>query len=505
MSSTFVHVAFNLEEHVSPEQFLEAFRDRTSASFVLDGRGAPPGTQLDTAAYMGADPVAVFRAVRREDRDEHGRRLADVTITEHDLRSTAPPQVHIDARCNPFLKLKEFIARHRQDPSWFDPRFPLPFRTGLVGFLGYECGQMLERLPGQARPSLGLPDISLGLYRWVLGTQRTDKTSWLSVVGRGATESEARRDADHVKRHVLARLRTHATEDSTEHRKLDPRVTEDLDEVAYRARIAIAKEHIAAGDAFEICLTKALRAQLPRSYARPLFRQLCMANPAPFAALLDLPECAIVSSSPERFVSLDPLGVAESRPIKGTRPRGKTASDDERLARDLSASIKDRAENAMIVDLVRNDLGRVCAYGTVHVPHLYEVEPYATVHQLVSTVRGKLRQGVDAVDLLGACFPPGSMTGAPKIEAMKIIEELEPVERGVYSGALGWLDLGGAMDLSVVIRTLVMTDENATFSVGGAIVTDSDPAAEYEETRHKARALENALHTVAEREAAARS
>ncbi|MCW5836146.1 MAG: aminodeoxychorismate synthase component I, partial [Labilithrix sp.] len=281
------------------------------------------------------------------------------------------------------------------------------------------------------------------------------------------------------------------------------RVDATLSTAEYVARVARAKRHIDAGDAFEICLTNALRAPLARRHAWALFDELRRSNPAPFAALLDLPEGAVVSSSPERFLSLDARGIAESRPIKGTRPRGATPADDARLARELATAEKDRAENAMIVDLVRNDLGRVCRFGTVEAPELFVVEPYATVHQLVSTVRGELDAGKGAIDLLRACFPPGSMTGAPKIEAMRILERLEPVERGVYSGALGWIDLGGAMDLSVVIRTVVLEDDVARFSVGGAIVADSDPADEHEETEHKAFALVRALEATAAAEAPA--
>jgi anthranilate/para-aminobenzoate synthase component I len=230
-----------------------------------------------------------------------------------------------------------------------------------------------------------------------------------------------------------------------------------------------------------------------------LFRELRRANPAPFAAWLDLPEGAIASSSPERFVRLDARRIAESRPIKGTRARGRTEKDDERIARELASSPKDRAENAMIVDLVRNDLGKVCRFGSVETPELYAVERYPTVHQLVSTVRGELAKGRDAVDLLSACFPPGSMTGAPKIEAMTILEGLEPVERGVYSGALGFIDASGTMDASVVIRSAVVRDGKVSVGIGGAVVADSDPAAEHAEALLKAKALAEAIANVASR------
>ncbi len=271
---------------------------------------------------------------------------------------------------------------------------------------------------------------------------------------------------------------------------------EGLTPSEYRARVETARAHIFAGDAFEICLTDARDVPFDREDAWALHRELVARHAAPFAAFLELAEGAIVSSSPERFLAVDADGHAESRPIKGTRARGRTASEDASLVQSLATSEKDRAENAMIVDLVRNDLGRVCRFGSVVTPDLYAIETYATVHQLVSTVRGQLSPDKDALDLFAACFPPGSMTGAPKIEAMTILEELEPVERGVYSGALGWLDVGGAMDLSVVIRTAVVTAGIARISSGGAVVADSDPAAEHQEMLDKRRGLEAALACV---------
>jgi len=238
--------------------------------------------------------------------------------------------------------------------------------------------------------------------------------------------------------------------------------------------------------------------ELPLPGADPfaLYCELRELNPAPFAAYLELPEAAILSSSPERFLRLDASGHVESRPIKGTRPRGATPDEDRRLEDELRGSEKDRAENLMIVDLVRNDLGRVCEVGSIEVPELMTVEPYATVHQMVSTVTGALRDDCDGVDLLRASFPPGSMTGAPKLAAMRLIDRLEPVRRGVYSGGLGYLDVRGGLDLSVVIRTLIVKDERAYLHVGGGIVADSDPIAEYHETLDKARALLAALARV---------
>ena len=215
-------------------------------------------------------------------------------------------------------------------------------------------------------------------------------------------------------------------------------------------------------------------------------------NPAPFAAYLNTGEVQIVSASPERFLELQGRQV-ETRPIKGTRPRGATPEEDRRLGAELLASEKDRAENVMIVDLLRNDLSRVCRDHTVLTPEICVLESFATVHHLVSTVTGELRPGLDAVDLLRATFPGGSITGAPKIRAMEIIAELEPTRRGPYCGAIGWLGGDGWMDTSITIRTYAIKDGMVAFQAGGGIVADSDPAAEYEETLDKARALIEAL------------
>ena len=260
----------------------------------------------------------------------------------------------------------------------------------------------------------------------------------------------------------------------------------------YLDDIAACKRRLFEGDTYEVCLTNRI---LAPSVADPLqlYRSLRRVNPAPFAAFLRFGEVAVLSSSPERFLGVGRDRWVEARPIKGTRRRGQTPAEDARLAQQLRADEKSRAENVTIVNLLRNDLGIVCEYGTVRAPQPMQVETYETVHQLVSSVRGRLREEVEPPECIRACFPPGSMTGAPKKRTMEIIDELEGEARGVYSGAIGYLGLGGGCDLSVAIRTIVVNGESTSIGAGGAIVLQSDPEQEYEEMLLKARAPMRAL------------
>ena len=364
-----------------------------------------------------------------------------------------------------------------------------PFSGGLAGWLGYGAAHALEHLPDRARDDLGLPDLCFLVADQVLASDHATGRTTLSITGRGADPDADARAGLLCWQERLARPDPGPAPPAV---ITDVAVRAHSDRAAYTAAVARCRDHILAGDVFEVCLTHRLEADLPAAPWR-LYEVLRAGNPAPFAAYIDAAGVQVVSASPERFLRLDRDRRVESRPIKGTRPRGADPAADTRLRNELAASDKDRAENLMIVDLVRNDLGRVCATGSVAVPELLAVESYATVHQLVSTVQGRLRDGLDAVDLVRACFPGGSMTGAPKIAAMGIIDAVEPVVRGVYSGALGYLDRGGAMDLSIVIRTLVCADGRATCGVGGAVTADSDPDGEYEESLDKARALLEAL------------
>lgn len=260
----------------------------------------------------------------------------------------------------------------------------------------------------------------------------------------------------------------------------------------YHEEIEACKRYLTVGHSYEICLTNKVVAEASPDPLE-LYRSLRRVNPAPFAAYLRFGDLAILSSSPERFLAVDRDGWAEARPIKGTSRRGATPSEDAARAAALCADGKNRAENVTIVDLLRNDLGRVCRLGSVEVPELMRVETYETVHQLVSSVRGRLREEVGPAECIRACFPPGSMTGAPKLRTMEILDELEGEARGPYSGAVGYLGLGGACDLGVAIRTIVLDGESTTIGAGGAIVVDSDPGAEIDEMLLKAAAPAAAL------------
>lgn len=495
----------HLLEEIALAHPFDTYRDAFPAgqgTFLLDGAGAGP--HLAGFALLGSDPVASFRASRTSERRRDGGLRARVTLSEGGPSFTLAVDDALEA-------LRMALAKHAIDPSDYAAR-PLPLLAGAVGYVGYEVGQMIERLPCVARPSLGMPDIAFGFHDWILGRCHRTRRTWLSVVGRGGSPGEARTRAERRRDGVLATIAgfeaRHTRGLATDPKSnvvatpLRPLLSRD----AYLARIAKVKDHITAGDTFEICLTQPFEATADRMRDAPrVWRILREKNPAPFAAFLDFPEGAVVSSSPERFVRLDSERMVESRPIKGTRPRGDSPAEDARLVAELASSVKDRAENAMIVDLVRNDLGKICRYGSVTVPDLYAVESYATVHQMVSTIRGELDARRDAIDVVRACFPPGSMTGAPKIEAMSILENLEIMERGVYSGGLGFFDFSGTLDLSVVIRTAVFREGRAQVHVGGAIVDDSEPSAEYEETLQKVRALASAFRDLERLEPHARA
>jgi para-aminobenzoate synthetase len=358
---------------------------------------------------------------------------------------------------------------------------PFDFGCGFAGYFGYElkvdCGADASRQAATPDAAFVFADRLIAFDHWerctyVVSLAEPDDAAaamaWLEQTARRLESLPALEPPQLARGPLDLRLRR-------------PRER-------YEEDIAACQRYLTAGHSYEICLTNRLIAETA-SEPLELYRALRRANPAPFAAYLRFGDLSVLSSSPERFLAVDRDGWAEARPIKGTSRRGAKPSEDARLAAALRSDEKSRAENVTIVDLLRNDLGRVCEVGTVSVPELMQVETYETVHQLVSSVRGRLRPEVGVAQCVRACFPPGSMTGAPKLRTMEILDQLEGEARGVYSGAIGYLGIGGGCDLSVAIRAIVLERGQASIGAGGAIVVDSVPAAEFEEMLLKAAAL----------------
>ncbi|HEY3011398.1 MAG TPA: aminodeoxychorismate synthase component I [Gemmatimonadales bacterium] len=466
---------------------------------------AGEGQDLQQYSFLAADPASVVRskgtATEIRQRGHHAW-----TPVSGDALSVA----------------RGFLPRETTPPISGLP----PFQGGLAGYIGYDWGAVLERLPLPRYDDLAIPDVMLGLYDWVIAWDHRIGTAWLISTGlpeRGtARERRARERMDLVRERLGGRGGSGAGATMTAGpgtreagggsaaarqdviaapsypvsgiegaQEIDLRST--FTHRGYLDAVSRVREYIIAGDIFQANLSQRFQTRLPEP-AFELYRRLRRRNPAPFAGYLDFGELAVLSASPERFLRLDAeRRLVETRPIKGTRPRGLGPMHDAALGRALAESEKDRAENVMIVDLLRNDLSRVCRPGTVRVPELFALEHHPTVHHLVSTVLGELEPEADAIDLIRAAFPGGSITGAPKVRAMEIIAELEPTQRGVYCGSIGYLSVTGAMDTSIVIRTYLALRGELYFQAGGGIVADSDPELEYRETLDKARGLIDTL------------
>jgi len=387
---------------------------------------------------------------------------------------------------------RTLLRRHARPPL---PGLP-PFQGGIAGYLSYDWGAELERVvrPAPDRLTPQISDVLLALYDWVIAWDHLEEKAWLISTGieedgRGQSEQRAAARATWVRERLLAAAPAIPDDPSPVAKPPEPNITR----AEYEAGVSRIREYIAAGDVYQVNLAQRFHAPF-RGSALALYRRLRARNPAPFGGYLAFAGTVVTSISPERFLRFDAgTRLAEARPIKGTRPRGTTPAKDGALAQELLESDKDRAENVMIVDLLRNDLGKVCRAGSVTVPKLYALESHPTVHHLVSTVTGVLADDKDAFDLLRAAFPGGSVTGAPKIRAMQIIAELERAPRGVYCGAIGYVSTSGAMDFNIPIRTIVLRDGMATFHAGAGIVWDSEPAAEYQETLAKARTMMEVL------------
>jgi len=378
----------------------------------------------------------------------------------------------------------DYLSREMRDLHHVCDDLPFDFNCGFVGYFGYECKADCE---GNDVHRSTLPDAAFVFAGRLIAFDHRERCTYVLCLTEPGGEEQAERWIAETCLRLAAPAPsiTSRWDRAGQEQPVDFRLSRSHEQ--YLQDIATCKRRLTEGETYEICLTNKITAETGVDLLA-LYRTLRRVNPAPFSAYLRFGERAVLSSSPERFLSVGRDRWVEAKPIKGTCPRGKTPAEDARLAEQLRLGEKNRAENLMIADLLRNDLGVVCEVGTVHVPDLMQVESFKTVHQLVSTVRGLLREDVEPPDCIRACFPGGSMTGAPKKRTMEIIDELEGEARGVYSGAIGYLGLSGGCDLSIVIRTIVVEGKSATLGVGGAIVTQSDAEEEFQETLLKARA-----------------
>jgi para-aminobenzoate synthetase component I len=476
-----------VEELVPVPQPVDTCARLQGLPFVTFLDSAGIDEQLGRYSFLTADPVTVVRSKGQ---------LTQELVDGRWIRVAADPLAHVQA----------LVAAHATPAM---PDLP-PFQGGVAGYVGYDWGMMLERVPRPRFDDLSLPDVQLALYDWVVAWDHAAGRAW--VISTGVPHQGPAQIERAARRLAFVRERL-ATDAGCGMRDARPRIPHPASRLpaapsypvpdipgvrssftrdGYLDAVGRVIEYVFAGDIFQANLSQRLEAPLTGT-PFDLYRRLRRRNPAPFSAYLAFDDLAVASSSPERFLRVAPGGHVETRPIKGTRPRGVSPEHDAALAQALAESDKDRAENVMIVDLLRNDLSRVCQSGTVRVPELFAIEHYATVHHLVSTVVGELAPERSPLDLLRAAFPGGSITGAPKVRAMQIIAELEPTQRAVYCGSIGYLSLTGELDTSIVIRTGLVVRDTVYAQVGGGIVADSDPEQEYRETLDKARGLVAAL------------
>ena len=445
-----------------PELLARALRDR-AGFFYLDS-ARHEGNGRPAFSFMGFEPFLTWR-VKGE------------SITVHSGGAVE------EFRGEPVAHLRELMARYRA-PRAGD----IPFCGGAVGYFGYEFGARAEGVRGTSAEASSIPDAQFGFYDGVIAYDLASGKTF------AVANPVAERSAGEIIAGLQAAVRgaviraTPVSGDQPAARAL----TANLTRADYLGRVARVKEYIAAGDVYQVNLSQRFELATAED-PFIIYERLRKFSPAPFGAFLDGGGFQILSSSPELFLRIDETGHALTRPIKGTRPRGRTETEDQRLAAELLASEKDHAELLMIVDLERNDLGRVCRYGSIVVEERHRIEAHPTVFHLVATISGRLAEDRDRFDCLRSLMPGGSITGAPKIRAMQIIDELEPCRRDVYTGAIGYLGFDGTCDLNIAIRTIVCRGGRACYHVGGGIVSDSDPEAEYQETLTKGRAMRAAL------------
>jgi para-aminobenzoate synthetase component 1 len=410
-----------------------------------------PGSHYGRYDILAAEP---FITISTQGEQTEVRENQSVSVTDED----------------PFLVLKSILKRFGTEATH------LPFAGGAIGYFAYDLARRLESLPEQAMDAERMPEMAVGIYDWAAVFDHHAGRAWL--VGQGHDARTAQQWPE------LLRLLSSDETAETGVFEVKGQVRSNMDEASYGIAFDRIKRYIADGDCYQVNLAQRFSVEA-QGDPWSAYRQLRQFSPAPFSAYFNTPDAQILSASPERFLRVED-GHVETKPIKGTRPRSTDPVQDKAYADALQSSLKDRAENVMIVDLLRNDIGKNCAVGSVRADKLFELESFANVHHLVSTVTGALAPGRDALDLLRGCFPGGSITGAPKLRSMEIIEELEPHRRGVYCGAIGYIGFDGNMDTNIAIRTAVYSNGIIRFWAGGGIVADSEMQKEYRETLDKA-------------------
>lgn len=383
---------------------------------------------------------------------------------------------------NPLDKLKEKLNKYKVKNNT-----ELPFVGGAVGYLSYDIGNYIEKLPKTSEDDTGVYDLYFGFYNFVIVIDHLINKTYIATPGIN----------EQVEEELVKEIENKILKADKEDLKFNVEEIENVKLISnfkkndYIKAIEKIRNYIKDGDIYQVNLTQRFSGKTSLS-SFSLYKRLREISKAPFGAFLNFDSYQILSNSPERFIKCT-NNIIETRPIKGTRPRGKTVEEDIKLQKELKNSEKDKAELLMIVDLERNDLGKVCEVGSVKVPELFVIEPYANVSHLVSTVTGELKDGLDNIDIIKATFPGGSITGAPKIRAMEIIDELEPTQRNVYTGSIGYIGFNGDMDFNIAIRTLIKKDKDVFFQVGGGITWDSDSEEEYQETLDKAKSIMKAI------------
>ncbi|HET6515861.1 MAG TPA: anthranilate synthase component I family protein [Thermodesulfovibrionales bacterium] len=461
--------------YLAPEQAYPLFSG--PESFLLESVKGPE--KIARYSFLGFEPSMTFKV-------KDG--IVEIAAEEQSSLS----------RERPLKSLNQILHRYLQKPL---PELP-PFQGGLVGFLSYDFVHYLERLPKTTADDLRIPDAHFFIIDRLIAFDHIGRKAWI-IVCPGA-RSAARDRAQWYEEAEDALARIGKTLSAGKERKrsgkarLVPPKIELLHEMKkeqYLDMVRRAKEYIAAGDIFQANLSQRVSAYVGGLEPWDLYMTLRTINPSPFAGLIDFGSYSIVSSSPERLVRLKDC-VAEVRPIAGTRPRGKDMKEDKRMREELLLNEKERAEHIMLIDLERNDLGKVCDYGSIEVDELMITEDYSHVIHIVSNVRGVLARNKTAIDVIRAVFPGGTITGVPKVRCMEIIDELEPVRRGPYTGSMGYVGFSGNMDLNIIIRTFVIKDGYAYVQAGAGIVADSDPEREFHETLKKAEALIKTLERI---------